>query len=36
VDHPPQANVGLATGHLFDVLDLDGPAGVVALRAFAA
>jgi Bifunctional DNA primase/polymerase, N-terminal len=32
----PQANVGLATGHRFDVLDLDGPAGVAALRAFAA
>jgi hypothetical protein len=31
-----QANVGLATGHLFDVLDLDGPTGVAALRAFAA
>jgi Bifunctional DNA primase/polymerase, N-terminal len=31
----PQANVGLATGHRFDVLDLDGPAGVTALRAFA-
>jgi Bifunctional DNA primase/polymerase, N-terminal len=32
----PQANIGLATGHRFDVLDLDGPAGVAALRAFAA
>jgi len=32
----PQANVGLATGHRFDVLDLDGPAGVAALRQFAA
>jgi hypothetical protein len=31
----PQANVGLATGHRFDVLDLDGPHGVAALRAFA-
>jgi hypothetical protein len=31
----PQANVGLACGHRFDVLDLDGPAGVAALRAFA-
>jgi hypothetical protein len=31
----PQANVGLATGHRFDVLDLDGPAGVAALREFA-
>jgi hypothetical protein len=32
----PQANVGLATGHRFDVLDLDGPQGVEALRRFAA
>jgi hypothetical protein len=32
----PQANVGLACGHRFDVLDLDGPHGVAALRAFAA
>jgi hypothetical protein len=31
----PHANVGLATGHRFDVLDLDGPAGVAALREFA-
>ncbi len=31
----PQANIGLATGHRFDVLDLDGPDGVAALRAFA-
>jgi hypothetical protein len=23
----PRANVGLATGHVFDVLDIDGPAG---------
>jgi hypothetical protein len=23
----PQANIGLATGHAFDVLDVDGPAG---------
>jgi hypothetical protein len=29
----PQANVGLLTGTRFDVLDLDGPAGVEALRA---
>jgi hypothetical protein len=29
----PQANVGLVTGSRFDVLDLDGPAGVEALRA---
>jgi hypothetical protein len=31
----PQANVGLACGHLFDVLDLDGPTAVAALRTFA-
>jgi Bifunctional DNA primase/polymerase, N-terminal len=31
----PKANIGLATGQLFDVLDLDGPQGVAALRAFA-
>jgi hypothetical protein len=31
----PQANIGLACGHRFDVLDLDGPAGVAALRLFA-
>jgi len=29
----PLANVGLATGARFDVLDLDGPQGVEALRA---
>jgi hypothetical protein len=27
----PQANVGLATGVVFDVLDIDGPAGLAAL-----
>jgi hypothetical protein len=27
----PQANIGLATGVCFDVLDVDGPAGLVAL-----
>ncbi len=32
----PLANIGLATGHLVDVLDLDGPEGVAALRRFAA
>jgi Bifunctional DNA primase/polymerase, N-terminal len=32
----PQANVGLATGHRFDVLDVDGPAGTRAIRALAA
>ncbi len=31
----PQANIGLATGHVVDVLDADGPDGVAALRAFA-
>jgi hypothetical protein len=31
----PQANIGLATGHTFDVLDLDGPQAVAALRRFA-
>jgi len=32
----PQANIGLATGHRFDVLDVDGPQGEQAIRAFAA
>jgi hypothetical protein len=32
----PLANIGLATGHLFDVLDVDGPQGELAIRAFAA
>src|SRR5215218_2259876 len=32
----PQANIGLATGHRFDVLDIDGPEGEAAIRAFAA
>jgi len=31
----PQANIGLATGHQFDVLDVDGPTGAQAIRAFA-
>jgi hypothetical protein len=31
----PLANIGLATGHLVDVLDVDGPEGVAAVRAFA-
>jgi Bifunctional DNA primase/polymerase, N-terminal len=31
----PQANIGLATGHRFDVLDLDGPEGAQAIRALA-
>jgi Bifunctional DNA primase/polymerase, N-terminal len=32
----PQANIGLATGHAFDVLDVDGPAGAQAIRTLAA
>jgi Bifunctional DNA primase/polymerase, N-terminal len=32
----PQANIGLATGHRFDVLDVDGPTGEVTTRTFAA
>jgi hypothetical protein len=32
----PQANIGLATGHRFDVLDIDGPAGEQAIRELAA
>jgi hypothetical protein len=32
----PQANIGLACGHSFDVLDLDGPDAVAALAALAA
>jgi len=32
----PQANIGLATGHLFDVLDVDGPTGAQAIRTLAA
>jgi hypothetical protein len=31
----PHANVGLATGIVFDVLDIDGPAGLTALRQLA-
>ena len=31
----PQANIGLATGHAFDVLDVDGPTGAQAIRTFA-
>jgi hypothetical protein len=31
----PQANIGLATGHRFDVLDVDGPTGTQAMRTFA-
>jgi hypothetical protein len=32
----PQANIGLATGHRFDVLDVDGPTGAHAIRQLAA
>jgi hypothetical protein len=32
----PQANIGLATGHRFDVLDVDGPEGAHTIRALAA
>jgi hypothetical protein len=32
----PQANIGLATGHRFDVLDVDGPTGEQAIRTLAA
>src|SRR4029434_7390551 len=31
----PQANIGLATGHRFDVLDVDGPEGAQAIRELA-
>jgi hypothetical protein len=31
----PHANLGLTTGVVFDALDIDGPAGLVALREFA-
>jgi hypothetical protein len=31
----PQANIGLACGHQFDVLDVDGPIGAQAMRTFA-
>jgi hypothetical protein len=32
----PQANIGLATGHLFDVLDVDGPEDEYVIRTLAA
>jgi len=32
----PQANIGLVTGHRFDVLDVDGPTGAHAIRELAA
>jgi hypothetical protein len=31
----PQVNIGLATGHAFDVLDVDGPTGAQAMRTLA-
>jgi hypothetical protein len=31
----PQANIGLATGHRFDVLDVDGPQGAHAIQELA-
>jgi hypothetical protein len=31
----PQANIGLACGHRFDVLDVDGPAGEQGIRSLA-
>jgi hypothetical protein len=31
----PAANLGLATGVVFDALDIDGPAGLAALRQLA-
>jgi hypothetical protein len=32
----PHANIGLATGHRFDVLDVDGPTGAQAIQELAA
>jgi hypothetical protein len=32
----PQANIGLATGHTFDVLDVDGPTGAHTIQELAA
>ncbi len=32
----PLANIGLACGHVFDVLDVDGPVGEATIRALAA
>ena len=32
----PQANIGLASGHRFDILDVDGPQGEQAIRTLAA
>jgi hypothetical protein len=32
----PQANIGLATGQRFDILDVDGPAGAQAIHTLAA
>ena len=36
VDPPPPGHIGLATGHLFDVLDVDSPAGERAIGQLAA
>lgn len=33
-DHWPDANIGLRTGKIFDVLDIDGPTGIESLRQF--
>lgn len=30
-EHPPDSNVAIATGHLVDVVDIDGPVGVKSL-----
>jgi Bifunctional DNA primase/polymerase, N-terminal len=32
----PRANIGMATGHVFDVLDIDGPAGARSITRLAA
>ena len=32
----PSANIGLATGHTFDVVDVDGPTGAQAIQELAA
>lgn len=29
----PEANIGLPTGHLFDVIDIDGPTGIESMHA---
>ncbi|WP_301144840.1 bifunctional DNA primase/polymerase [Mycolicibacterium fortuitum] len=35
-DRYPDSNIGLATGHAFDVIDVDAPAGYASLRAMEA